>query len=268
MTVSGTGIPANTVINSIDSPSQITLNNNATSSGSYTLTFKVPNSTTVDTCYDVCCFDVGGTPLLTLVKWTNNSTRANALTTQDGVYCLTNAVVIGGTSYAGSKLRYIGTIRTTDTDGQIEDSFNTRYIFNMYNRLTRFGWTHNTNASWTYASTVYREANGGTGQVRFKFVIGQPSEIRMTLQGWCTGAASGSYTGAALDRTTDYDCNMLSVNGGYLYYGYWNQAMRKTMAVGYHFGTQVEWSNATGTYNGSGSTTENGYGGTIFILEM
>jgi len=268
MLVSGTGIPASTTISSI-SGNQVTLNNNATADGTVSLTFKVPGSKL----YDVVGFDVelgivsGGYGILalTLVPWTNSTTRANALSTQNGVPCLTDAVNISGVSVAGSRLRYLGTI-AMQADGTTYDSYSYRYIWNMYNRLRRIGFTYNTNASWTYGTGAWRECNGGTGQVRFNFIVGEPTELCATLNDWFSTPAGGGYGGFYIDGTTSADLSMLSYSGQ-LAYGFNTSRRVKLCSVGYHYATQVEWCNATGTHYGNGAATSNAYH-SMFTLEM
>jgi hypothetical protein len=63
---------------------------------------------------------------LASTKWTNDTTRATALTTVSGVYCKT-----GATNY-----RYIGTIRML-AEGQCEDSVLRRFVWNYYNRVKK-----------------------------------------------------------------------------------------------------------------------------------
>ena len=75
--------------------------------------------------YDLFAYDNSGTVTFdSPVVWTNDTTRATALTTQDGVLVKTGATT----------RRYIGTIYTTATT-TTEDSFSQRYLWNYYNRV-------------------------------------------------------------------------------------------------------------------------------------
>lgn len=83
-------------------------------------------ATTV-TPFDVFAYSDSGTVTLEVVTWTNDTTRATALTFQDGIYVKTGATT----------RRYLGTCRTTSVNGQTEDSKVLRFVWNYYNRLER-----------------------------------------------------------------------------------------------------------------------------------
>ena len=83
-------------------------------------------ATTV-TPFDIFAYSDGGTVTLEALTWTNDTTRATALTYQDGIYVKTGATT----------RRYLGTCRTTSVNGQTEDSKALRFVWNYYNRLER-----------------------------------------------------------------------------------------------------------------------------------
>lgn len=114
--------------------------------------------------YDVFCYDNGGTPTLEILAWTNTTTRATALTTQDGVLVKTGATT----------RRYLGTFFTTATT-TTEDSAANRYLWNYYNRVHRAMTRVETTASWAYSTAVLRQANGSTSN-QLNFVIGVAEE--------------------------------------------------------------------------------------------
>lgn len=102
------------------------------------------------TLYDVFVDYNGGTPQLALTAWSNNSTRATALTYQDGVY------VLSGTSTK----RYAGTI-ATDGSSQFNDTSLIRGVWNYYNRLLRpISSVLGNGTNWTYNSSAWRTLNG------------------------------------------------------------------------------------------------------------
>lgn len=114
--------------------------------------------------YDVFVYDNSGTLTLELsAAWTNDTTRADALTTQNGVYVKSGATT----------RRYLGTIRTTATT-TTEDSAAKRYVWNLYNRVERHLSAVDSSDSWTYTTDVWREANGGSteGTSRVGYVHG------------------------------------------------------------------------------------------------
>ena len=120
----------------------------------------VPDATN---CYDVFAYDSSGTVTLELTAWTNTTTRATALTTQNGVYVKTGALT----------RRYLGTFYcTTAGNGQIDDaggitSTADRYLWNYYNRVRRVMRINNIN-NWNYTTATIRQANNSSAnQVNF-----------------------------------------------------------------------------------------------------
>lgn len=75
------------------------------------ISVSVPSTT--NTPFDIFCYSNSGTATLETVNWTNDTTRATALTYQDGVYVKSGATT----------RRYLGTGRTTGSSGQCEMSF-------------------------------------------------------------------------------------------------------------------------------------------------
>ena len=76
--------------------------------------------------YDIVIYDNAGTLTLEGVVWTNATTRATALTTQDGVYVLTGA----------TNKRYLGTIYI-DSGQKCQDTISKRFVWNLYNQVPR-----------------------------------------------------------------------------------------------------------------------------------
>jgi hypothetical protein len=105
--------------------------------------------------YDVWAYDAGGAVLaLELTAWTNDTTRATALTTQNGVLVKTGVLT----------RRYLGSFRTTGVSGQSEDSGAggtsvKRYLYNYYNRVTRPLLRVDTTDTWNYTVATWRQAN-------------------------------------------------------------------------------------------------------------
>jgi len=122
------------------------------------ISIDVPDATN---CYDVFAYDNSGTVTLELTAWTNPTTRATALTLQDGVLVKTGALT----------RRYLGTFYcTTAGNGQIADSFANRFLWNYYNRVARpMGFSNITN--WAYTTATIRQANNSTAY-QLNFVVG------------------------------------------------------------------------------------------------
>lgn len=115
---------------------------------------------TSDRPYDVFCYDNSGTPTLEFLSWTNSTTRATALTTQDGVLVKTGATT----------RRYLGTFYTTSTTAT-EDSLAKRFLFNYYNRVRRPMYVAASTNTWNYTTATIRQAVGSTSN-QLDFVIG------------------------------------------------------------------------------------------------
>lgn len=128
---------------------------------------------TTATMYDVWVYDTtfgACTPALELLAWTNDTTRATAISrVGTGFY----------TKSADLTRRYVGTFRTTAVSGQTEDSRTVRYLYNHYNRDRRDLQRVETNNSWNYNTATIRQANASTlNQV--DVVVGV-AEVTMTL---------------------------------------------------------------------------------------
>lgn len=98
--------------------------------------------------YDIFCYDNAGTPTLEFLIWTNDSTRATALTRQDGV------LVKSG----DPTRRYMGMFYATGTT-TTEDSAVKRYLWNAYNRHRRTVARFDNSAGHTYTTAVWRQVN-------------------------------------------------------------------------------------------------------------
>ena len=108
--------------------------------------------------YDVFLYNNAGTLTLELsAAWTNDTTRADALTTQDGVYVKSGATT----------RRYLGTIRTTGTT-TIEDSLTKRFLWNAQNQVYRRMSKSMFSSSHTYGSSTVRQYNAdATAQIEY-----------------------------------------------------------------------------------------------------
>ena len=246
MTITGTGVGAASVIDTIDSATQVTGTVNSTASASVTVTFKV----TANTVMDVFCFSNSGTPKLEIVAWTNITTRATALALQDAVH-----VKNGATTRI-----YVGTICTTATAGQVEDSIQYRLVWNYRKRIRRkVGITESTN-SWTYATNTWRSANNSTAN-RIGVVVGIAEDFLALFQ-MATYAANASGAtaciGIAQDATNTNDipgtanigvCANTSVAAANTHFMPISARFKPAPAVGYHY---FQWTETSFT---AGATT-------------
>jgi hypothetical protein len=125
---------------------------------------------TANTNYDIWGYSNSGTLTLESTAWTNDTTRATALTTQNGVYVKSGATT----------RRYLGTIRITGSTGQCEYSFGGSanggtegklYVWNAQNRVRVSALSQDSTSSWTYTTASWRSANNSTAN-RISFVQG------------------------------------------------------------------------------------------------
>ena len=207
------------------------------------LSVSVPSNT--NTPFDVFMNYNSGTPALVATAWTNDTTRATALTTQDNVL-----VKSGSTGQ-----RYLGTGRTTSVSGQTEDSVSKRFLWNCYNRVTRHMKVVDTTDSWTWSGGAWHYANASSANI-VSFVLGQsydPVEAQVYASGYCTGGGTGivaAGVGVGVDSSTANSALTFGINGNNTaaihavakYYGY--------PAVGGHF---LAWIEIAGS--GSGGYT-------------
>jgi len=125
---------------------------------------------TANTNYDVWLYNNAGTPALETTAWTNGTTRATALVAQNGVYVKTGATT----------RRYLGTIRTTGTTGECEDSVLKRFVWNSQNRLQRMLKIRDATASWTYQSATIRQVRAAVAN-QVAVVVGLREEALSLL---------------------------------------------------------------------------------------
>lgn len=123
--------------------------------------------------YDVFGYISGGALALESLAWTNDTTRATAVTLQDGRYCK-----------SGDKTRLLlGTFYTTSTT-TTEDSASNRYLANVYNQILRT--LEKTDAtSHTYATATQRPWNNDTnlrvGFISTNGLISVPIRLRCNM---------------------------------------------------------------------------------------
>lgn len=201
--------------------------------------------------YDVFAYLTGSplAPALELLAWTNGTTRATAVTLQDGRYCK-----------SGSKTRlYLGTFYTTATT-TTEDSATRRFVWNAYNRRPRKLAKGDTTASWTYSTQAYRQARADATN-KIEVVVGLAEDV---LELTALGLASSDQVtgwgnvGIGKDSTT--------ADGSDLHEAGYNAAanqrtmtaayLRDAPAAGYHYYAWLEQS------VGAGTTTWYGYDAT------
>jgi len=195
--------------------------------------------------YDVF-INSAATALSLSSAWTTDTSRADALGTQDGVVVLNSD---------HTKL-WLGTIRASgsnviaDSGGGVTNQVGgTRFVWNAFNRVTRPIKVIDTGDNWSYTTNTIRQAHGASGN-KIEYVTGDASvNIDATVHGLSlvqdTAVVSG--VGVGIDSTTTfsgvvqtaYDSNAV----GALY-----QTIGRFVGapgLGYHY---VSW-NEKGTVN-------------------
>lgn len=198
--------------------------------------------------YDVFLNYNAGVPALALTAWTNDTTRATALTTQDG-----RLVKTGSTGQL-----YVGTVRTV-TASQLNDSLLLRHVWNYFNRIPRTLQVTDATASWTYTTATVRQARGSAAN-QVDVVIGVaevPIDLALYANGINDTGATDQSVGIGEDSTTTYAAGAWwegssSVNMAA------NVRLCKYPTIGRHFYSWNEWSEAIGTSTWYGTNTKGG----------
>jgi hypothetical protein len=233
MEVTGTGIAGGTTIAAVPSSTSITLSANATDSGAKSLTFKVATGKNLD----IFCFDNSSTPKLEMAVWTNDTTRATALTLQDGVYSKTGATT----------RRYIGTVRTSAA-GQCEDSLVKRFLWNYYNRSAKKLRVIEATDAWNYTTATWRSANGSTSN-RVEIIVGVSEPVlRLDVSASTSNSSATSRScGICIDNTNSNDCDIKIGTGSNAFFTTTWGKLTSYPSAGYHFYQWTEYSDASGT---------------------
>ena len=192
--------------------------------------------------YDLFVYITGGTLTLEAVAWTNDTTRATALTRVNGVY------VKSGTTTK----RYCGSFRTTTASGETADSFATRYLYNYYNRVPRPMRVIEATNSWAYTTATIRQANGAAGNL-LDFIVGldeDPVSARVIHHFSNDNVGVVVSAGIGLDSTTAFTAASGYVSGASPVAAHINALHAHYQAypgIGRHYLSWLERSVATGT---------------------
>lgn len=193
--------------------------------------------------YDLFAYvsSISGSVTLERVAWATATTRATPISLQDGVYVKSTDIT----------RRYLGTYRK-DATGVLDDP-NKRFVWNFYNRVRRrVQATIETTDSWTYTTAAFRQANNSAAN-QIAVVVGV-AEVDLALR--LQAQAANTNTGIALvvsigeDSTTVAAPNTLmgivdttTANARLML----SAALDRSVAIGYHFYTWMEFSGAAGT---------------------
>ncbi len=162
---------------------------------------------------------------LEVTTWTNDTTRATALTRVDGVLV----------SASDTAQLYVGTLRAAVTTAYLNDSASRRLLFNYYNRVERELYVYESTSNWTYASATWRSFNNSTAN-RVEVVIGV-AEVMLELDA-VVNAAPGATTWCMIGICED---NTNANNADLVQLAYVDSfppirsVLKKYPAVGYHY---------------------------------
>lgn len=196
---------------------------------------------TTSTMYDVFVYNNSGTAALELLAWTNDTTRATALTLQNGVYVKTGATT----------RRYVGSFRTTTVSGQTEDSAAKRFVWNYYNRVIRPLQKIDAGGAYNYTSTTIRQAQGSTSY-QVAVVVGVAEcavdlTLTMSLNNSTTAGRNGGF-GIGVNSTTTYTASVSVTSPVAGYEMTPSTRLTHQPAAGYTFYSWLEANDASGTW--------------------
>jgi hypothetical protein len=160
---------------------------------------------TTDAVYDVFLYDNSGTLTLELsTAWTNSTTRANALTTQDGILVKSGATT----------RRYLGTFKAVNAT-QTKDTEASRWLANYYNVVQRLMRSAASNSTYSYNSSTTRQINADAAMA-VNFVVARPLSVYCEVFNGSNNGAVGFTFGMGLDTTTAFTVSFRAVSGSYV----------------------------------------------------
>jgi hypothetical protein len=195
------------------------------------------------TLYDVFGYENAGTLTLEMLAWTNGTTRATAVTWQDGRACK-----------SGDKTRlYLGTFCTSSTT-TTEDSRTRRWLVNHYNQARRPLQRSIATASWNYTDTTVRLANGagdsivevlctGLNDQMIDLTLNQAGGANATSNAVCGGIGEDSSTVVSTEQTggqVNYTGSAVTVVQNI-------SRLAKQPTAGYHYYSWLEFTSTGGT---------------------
>ena len=209
--------------------------------------------------YDVFGFLNSGSLNTELLAWTNGTTRATAITLQDGAYCKSgdHTRLYLGTFYT------ISTTATADAGTGSSKVGGKRFLWNMYNRVLRSSLMSDTGADWVYATATWRVENGSTAPTGCnELVVGLSIDCAnvdyrqtVALLGINTNRASA---GVGIDSSTSpsgVQQGAFSSNSGGYSIAPVAGSFAGLLAPGYHFVAALEYGAVGGDCQFSGADT-------------
>jgi hypothetical protein len=214
-----------------------------------------------NTVHDIFAFWTGTAVSLEALAWASATARATALARQDGVW----------TKSGDPSRRWVGTISTTATAGQCEDSLVKRYVWNAQHRVPRPVRRIDPAASWTYTTAAWRQANANVAN-EVGIAIGlliEPIEALIVSTAQHSTTAGGMYVGIGEDSTTAPIAGSVSQcttsTGGNVPYQVLTAAFRGLpTSIGRHRYVWLENLSSAGTVTFQGASNPSGLVGTVW----
>lgn len=204
--------------------------------------------------FDIFGYDDAGVLAIESLVWTNDTTRATAIVYQDGI----------PVKSGDATRRLLGTIYTTAT-GQTEDSLAKRMVWNVNNRVRRPLYKIAADATWSYNSNTYRQANNNAAN-QVEVVVGlsedevEASASVLVTSGW--GAVAVGVDAATVPAGTIVSSIVVSdgsTTGNAM--GRW----RGVLAPGRHRLMLIEYVfTSTAVFVGTTAPTQSGLQGSVF----
>ncbi|MHC4690756.1 MAG: hypothetical protein ACYS5F_14150 [Planctomycetota bacterium] len=186
--------------------------------------------------YDIFGFITGSSVGLEAVAWSNPTTRATAITRQNGIF------VKSGTSTR----RYLGTVHINNAGGQTDDTETKRFVWNYYNRVLR-KMEINSTASHDYSGGAFRPWNNDTS-LRLEIIVGvQEDSASVTIWGRISQTAGRlGNTSFGLDSTTVV-YNIYALVGNTYTVDMSSSNVIVPISIGYHYLQIIERSETANT---------------------
>ena len=221
-----------------------------------------------NTNFDIFLYSNAGTLTLEAVAWSSSSagasTRASALALRNGVWVKSS-----------DNRRYLGTIRTTSTIGQCEDSLARRFVWNVRNQVARDVQKFESTSTWSYTTTTWRQYNNSAAN-RVEIVLGldQFADIALSSGIFISGVGNfGETASLALGKNST-----TTPAAGQIYGDFGMQIgttgvqlnipilafLRQTHAAGYHFFQALEKGATSMNFEGTNGGIQGGISGNVF----
>jgi len=198
--------------------------------------------------YDVWLYDSAGNPTLGLsAAWTNATTRADALATQDGVKVKS----------ADHSRLWLGSVCLVGDANVCYQVSRVRFVYNAYNKVLFPVVVTDSTTQWTSTDTAWHMARLSSGN-RLEVMLGDADNL-LFLDGlsFYTSSVAGSFAGVAVAEdnitiptsTTIARLDITTANLGFTV----TCKLSKLAPLGYHYYQWLERACATGTTTFFGS---------------